>query len=93
MRLQEVLLNGDTRICSGCSCGWTSRYAFAYLQLLEREGLSPINVLDYQIWRALRRAEQLNDPTPPKDDGSCESCRQHSKSDYRENQRSLFRET
>jgi len=45
-------------------CGWTSKYAYAYLKLLGRKDLWPAYLLYTSISRAIELAERMTDPIP-----------------------------
>lgn len=84
LKLQQVLVNSAMYDSSDCRCGWADEYAFAYVALLEREILLPKNLLSQSIAHVMQRAEQMDDPTPPQHDFSCEQAKGHRKPIYRE---------
>lgn len=43
---------------------WTSKYAYAYLKLLERKDLWPVRLLYISISKAIELAEKMPDPIP-----------------------------
>jgi hypothetical protein len=52
-------------------CGWTSKYAYAYLKLLERKDLWPARLLHISISKALELAEKMPDPIPEEPSIAC----------------------
>lgn len=84
LKLQQLLVNNAMYDSSDCRCGWADDYAFAHLALLEREVLSPENLLGQSIACVMQRAEQMDDPTPQHKEFPCEQTKEHCKPNYRE---------
>ncbi|ERF73477.1 hypothetical protein EPUS_04100 [Endocarpon pusillum Z07020] len=91
LKLQQVLVNSAMYDSSDCRCGWADEYAFAYMALLEREILLPENMLSQSIAHLMQRAEQMDGPTPPQKDFSCEQAKGHRNEATQEARRPLHR--
>lgn len=64
--LQQILFEGMT--ISGtddnrsCTCGWLSRHSFGYVQLLDKNGLGPAQMLGSALFQIVDKLETMNDP-------------------------------
>jgi hypothetical protein len=65
-------------------CGWTSKYAYAYLKLLERKDLWPARLLDISISKAIELAETMPDPIPEEPSIVCTYEYKHAAPEYRQ---------
>lgn len=85
LELSEILINGIN--CGGCchKCGWDSKYAYAYLKLLERRDLWPTHLLN--ISKAIDLAESIHDPVPEERSASCTYAYKHEPPEYRKDRR------
>ena len=85
LKLAEILVDGINY--GGCchKCGWNSKYAYAYLKLLEGKGLWPTRLLN--ISKAIDWAESLHDPVPEERSTSCSYEYKHQPPQYREDRR------
>lgn len=83
LKLQQLLVEGALDCRSDCACGWTSKYAFAYLVLLEEGNLLPERMLDQSISCVMQAAEQMSDPTPAQQNLPCKGYGLHREPDYR----------
>jgi hypothetical protein len=66
-------------------CGWTSRYAYAYMNLLEGERLWPAHLPHISISKALELVERMPDPIPTESSTACPYERKHAAPAYRRN--------
>ncbi|KAL1852454.1 hypothetical protein VTK73DRAFT_9215 [Phialemonium thermophilum] len=85
LKIADILLweaNNGTGLCPH-KCGWTSKHAYAYLRLLEREQLWPADLARISISEALRLAEGMPDPTPEERSAACTYERNHAAPQYR----------
>jgi hypothetical protein len=64
-------------------CGWTSKYAYAYLKLLERKDLWPARLLHISISKAIELAEKMPDPIPEEPSIICRYEYKHAAPEYR----------
>ena len=64
-------------------CGWTSKYAYAYLKLLERRGLWPVRLLHISISKAIDLAEKMPDSIPEEPSIACTYEYKHAAPEYR----------
>ncbi|KAK1534777.1 uncharacterized protein CCOS01_03529 [Colletotrichum costaricense] len=66
LRLAEILTAGVNDVDGLCvhKCGWTSKYAYAYMKLLQEEDLWPARLFHTSITKALELAERMPDPIP-----------------------------
>jgi hypothetical protein len=64
-------------------CGWTSKYAYAYLKLLEREQLWPAGLLHISISKAIELADKKPDPVPEEPSIACTYSYKHAVPEYR----------
>ncbi|KAL2040036.1 hypothetical protein N7G274_007439 [Stereocaulon virgatum] len=87
LRLAEILLAGVNDCTGTCvhKCGWSSKYAYAYLKLLERQDLWPTHLLC--ISKAIEIAEKMPDPIPEEPSVSCTFGYKHAAPEYRRNRR------
>ncbi|KAH8782917.1 hypothetical protein F5883DRAFT_537395 [Diaporthe sp. PMI_573] len=64
LKLAQILIEGvDAGICAH-KCGWTSKYAYAYIKQLEGEFLWPGRLPNIPIAKALESADRMPDPIP-----------------------------
>lgn len=66
LKVAEILIagvNNGTGLCVH-KCGWTSKHAYAYMKLLERENLWPAYLPNISISKALESADRMPDPVP-----------------------------
>jgi hypothetical protein len=75
----------DRTVCH--KCGWTSKYAYIYLKLLEREHLWPAQLPYTSISKALESAERMPDPIPEESSTACTYEYKHAAPEYRRNRR------
>ncbi|KAJ5365939.1 hypothetical protein N7517_008825 [Penicillium concentricum] len=62
LKLGEILIGGITAQACVHRCGWTSKYAYAYIKLLETQRLWPTALV--VITEAIERADRMPDPVP-----------------------------
>ncbi|PVH91489.1 hypothetical protein DM02DRAFT_678066 [Periconia macrospinosa] len=89
LALADILLKGvndPTGICVH-KCGWSSKYAYAYIKLLERHDLWPKNLFLLSISEAIELAEKIPDPIPEEPSGHCTFAYKHSAPEYRKYRR------
>ena len=89
LKLAEILIagiNDGTGMCVH-KCGWTSKYAYAYLMLLERKDLWPARLLHISLSKAIDLAEKMPDPIPEEPSIACTYEYKHAAPEYRENRR------
>jgi hypothetical protein len=89
LKIAEILMagvNDGTGLCVH-KCGWTSKYAYAYMKLLEREGLWPAHLPNISISKALESAERMPDPVPEESSTPCTYGYKHAVPEYRRNRR------
>ncbi|KAF2807528.1 uncharacterized protein BDZ99DRAFT_392986 [Mytilinidion resinicola] len=90
-KLQKILLDGasdaGTDDHCNCSCGWSSQHGFAYMKLLQKEELGPLQTLSTTISGVLEKLENMNDPTIPRGWVPC-SYRWHGDPGYRRRRKS-----
>lgn len=87
LRVAEILIEGvndGTGLCVH-KCGWTSKYAYAYMKLLEREKLWPAQLPNISISDALQSAESMRDPIPEESSTTCTYGYNHAAPAYRRN--------
>ena len=86
--LANILMNGIHDPTGTCvhRCGWSSKYAFAYLKLLQIQGLWPADLGRRSIADAIAKAETIPDPIPEEPITSCTYSYKHSAPAYRKNQ-------
>ncbi|KAH7357230.1 hypothetical protein BKA65DRAFT_524386 [Rhexocercosporidium sp. MPI-PUGE-AT-0058] len=85
LKLAEILIagiNDGTGMCVH-KCGWTSKYAYAYLKSLERKYLWPGQLLNISISKAIELAEKMPDPIPEEPSTSCRYAYKHAAPEYR----------
>lgn len=84
--LQQILLDGTTSAGTDdnhdCNCGWSSQHGFAYMKLLMKEELLPLEVLNSTISEVVEKLEKMNDPTMPREWAPC-NYRWHRDPSYR----------
>ncbi|KAL7909984.1 hypothetical protein GGI35DRAFT_468975 [Trichoderma velutinum] len=87
LRVAEILIagvNDGTGLCVH-KCGWTSKYAYAYIKLLEGEHLWPAHLPHISISKALQSAERMPDPIPEESSTACTYGYKHAAPAYRRN--------
>lgn len=85
--MAEILIEGvndGTALCVH-RCGWTSKYAYAYIKLLEREHLWPEHLSQTSVSKALQSAERMPDPIPEESSTPCNYGHKHAAPAYRRN--------
>ncbi|KAH7019591.1 hypothetical protein EDB80DRAFT_600972 [Ilyonectria destructans] len=85
LKVAEILIagvNDGTGLCVH-KCGWTSKYAYAYIKLLEREDLWPAHLPHISISKALESAERMPDPIPEESSTACTYEYKHAAPAYR----------
>ncbi|TGO55963.1 hypothetical protein BCON_0084g00310 [Botryotinia convoluta] len=79
----QALLEGiDEGICAH-KCGWTSKYAYAYLKSLEDYELWPTKLCDISLSKAINSVERIPDPVPQEPSIGCAYERKHALPKYR----------
>jgi hypothetical protein len=89
LRVAEILIagvNDGTGMCCH-KCGWTSKYAYAYIKLLQEKGLWPAHLFHTSISKALEKAERMPDPVPEERSSQCQYAYKHEPPAYREDRR------
>lgn len=83
--LADILLNGVNDPTGMCvhRCGWSSKYAFAYLKLLEEESLWPGSLGRLSIADAIAKVGRIPDPVPKEANTSCTYEYKHCVPEYR----------
>ena len=87
LKVAEILISGvndGTGLCVH-KCGWTSKYAYAYIKRLEREDLWPAQLHHISISKALESAERMPDPIPEEPSIECTYEYKHAAPAYRRN--------
>lgn len=87
LKLAEILIagiNDGTGMCVH-KCGWSSKYAFAYMQSLQRHDLWPTHLLC--LSDAMDLAEKMPDPVPDEKSCTCAYEYKHTVPEYRRNRR------
>lgn len=89
LKLAEILIAGINDGIGMCvhRCGWSSKHAYAYLKLLERQNLWPTHLLC--ISEAIELAEKMPDPIPEEPSIACTYEYKHAAPEYRRNRRDL----
>lgn len=64
-------------------CGWTSKYAYAYLKLLEAKDLWPARLVNISISEAIELATNIPDPIPGEPSVACTYGYKHAAPEYR----------
>jgi hypothetical protein len=62
---------------------WTSKYAYAYLKLLERKDLWPARLYGISISKAIKLPEKMSDPIPEESSIACTHAYKHAAPEYR----------
>merc|ERR1712000_387159 len=85
LKIAEILIAGVDDGIGRCwhKCGWTSKYAYAYIQLLGSENLWPAHLSQRSISKALELAERMPDPIPEESSTPCTYERKHAAPAYR----------
>jgi hypothetical protein len=89
LRLANILLQGIDDQTGTCvhKCGWSSKYAFAYLDLLETRSLWPKELSHKSISKAIETAGNMPTPKPQESSASCQYAYKHCVPEYRVNRR------
>ncbi|KAF2675684.1 hypothetical protein K458DRAFT_324012 [Lentithecium fluviatile CBS 122367] len=87
LELADILLKGvnDPTVHCVHKCGWSSKYAYAYLKSLEGQQLWPTHLYRTSISKALESAEKMSDPVPKESSVSCTYGYKHRTPEYRRN--------
>ncbi|KAM6484669.1 hypothetical protein HDV62DRAFT_304104 [Trichoderma sp. SZMC 28011] len=90
LRVAEILMAGVNDWTGYCchKCGWTSKYAYAYIKLLESERLWPAKLPHISISEALQSADRMPDPIPEESSAACTYGYKHTAPAYRRNRTS-----
>ncbi|EFR00967.1 hypothetical protein MGYG_03969 [Nannizzia gypsea CBS 118893] len=82
LKLGDILIGGITSggMCVH-KCGWTSKYAYAYLELLRHQGLWPTGLVT--ISKAIEQAESIPDPVPDERSAPCQYDYKHEVPEFR----------
>ncbi|KAL6825177.1 hypothetical protein V8C40DRAFT_245748 [Trichoderma camerunense] len=85
LRVADILMAGVNDGTGRCvhKCGWTSKYAYAYIKLLEDEHLWPAHLSRISISKALQSAERMPDPIPEESSTTCTFGYKHAAPEYR----------
>jgi hypothetical protein len=85
LKLAEILLAGINNGTGMCvhKCGWTSKYAYAYLKLLDGKDLWPARLLHISISKAIELAENMPGPIPEEQSVACTYGYKHAAPEYR----------
>ncbi|KAK2057686.1 hypothetical protein LY76DRAFT_593972 [Colletotrichum caudatum] len=85
LKMAEILISGVNDETGRCvhRCGWTSKYAYAYIKLLQREYLWPAHLHHISISKALELAERMPDPIPEESSTACTYEYKHAAPAYR----------
>lgn len=73
LRLAEIFTAGLKDATGLCvhKCGWTSKYAYAYMKLLQKEELWPTRLFHTAITKALALAGRMPHPIPEESSTAC----------------------
>ncbi|KAJ5544098.1 hypothetical protein N7494_005377 [Penicillium frequentans] len=85
LKLEEILLGGTKASSCVHRCGWTSKYAYAYIQLLETQSLWPMDI--QSVAESIERANRMPDPIPEERSTECKFGYKHFVPDYRSSYR------
>ncbi|KAM0127389.1 hypothetical protein ACHAO1_009562 [Botrytis cinerea] len=82
----EIILEGINDVYAMCNrkCGWTSKWAYAYLQLLGEKRLWPARLHGIPLSEAIESAQNMPDPVPSEDSGVCSDAYSHKSPRYRD---------
>jgi hypothetical protein len=85
LKLADILQSGIN--AGGCChrCGWDSKYAYAYLRLLQDNGLRPTELVN--ISKAIKSVGLLHDPVPEERSTECTYTYKHEPPKYRKDRR------
>ena len=85
--LADILMSGINDPTGTCvhRCGWSSKYAYAYLKLLQTHDLWPGALTRLSIADAIAKAAIIPDPVPEEASHSCTYSYKHSVPEYRKN--------
>ncbi|KAM5360762.1 hypothetical protein BFJ70_g16769 [Fusarium oxysporum] len=87
LEVSQILIAGGGTGSCWHNCGWTSKYAYAYMKLLERKDLWPAHLFHISISKALEKAERMPDPVPEERSTQCQYAYKHEPPAYREDRR------
>jgi hypothetical protein len=84
LKLADILMNGVNDPTGTCvqDCGWSSKYAYAYLKLLKAHELWPADLGRQSIAHVITKAETIPDPVPLEASQSCIFSFNHSVPKY-----------
>jgi hypothetical protein len=87
MKLANIFIKGADDPTGSCvhRCGWSSKYAFAYLQKLEERDLWPVGLSNLSISSAIEKVSIMSDPVPKESHDSCMYDYKHRVPEYRKN--------
>ncbi|KAK7177376.1 hypothetical protein PSPO01_16576 [Paraphaeosphaeria sporulosa] len=85
LKLADILQSGIH--AAGCChrCGWDSKYAYAYLRLLQDNGFRPTELIN--ISKSIKSVELLHDPVPEERSTECNFGYKHKPPEYRKDRR------
>jgi hypothetical protein len=85
MKLANILIKGADDPTGSCvhRCGWSSKYAFAYVIELDKQDLWPIHLSRQSISKAIEMVSRMPDPVPQESSASCKYSYKHSTPEYR----------
>jgi hypothetical protein len=87
LEISQILIAGGGTMSCCHKCGWTSKYAYAYMKLLEGKDLWPGALSRISISKALEKAEKMPDPIPEERNTQCQYAYKHESPAYREDRR------
>lgn len=68
--LQQITLKGITDAgtddAGRCDCGWSGRHGFAYMELLHKEKLGPLEMHNTALSQVLKQLGNMDNPTIPR---------------------------
>ena len=85
LQLGDILIGGIHNGICAHRCGWSSKYAYAYLKSLERKHLWPTGLVG--VSESIKRAEMMPDPVPEEPSIACTYERNYDLPDYRSSRR------
>ncbi|SPJ83766.1 uncharacterized protein FTOL_10282 [Fusarium torulosum] len=85
LEVSQILIEGGGASSCCHNCGWTSKYAYAYMKLLDLKDLWPADLFRTSIAKALAKAERMPDPVPEERSTECRYAYKHEPPAYREN--------
>lgn len=87
MDLANILIDGinDGSVTCVHKCGWTSKYAYAYMNLLQSRDLWPADLSRQSIADAIAKTKTISDPVPREASGECKYSYKQSQPEYKRN--------